>query len=249
MFRNLPPITLTLLLLNGGFFLLTELLKSVGIELTMVLGSFSPITTNFHLWQPLTHLFMHGGVSHLLFNLLALTIFGAAVERTLGKRAFLLLYFLSGLGAWILYNSELLYPLLTAKRAVSAAGYDPDMIGELLTLDYKGHFIHQYIPNVPAVIEYSEYALRHIVGASGAIYGLLAAYGLLYPRHKLIFIFLPFPIEARYLIPGIMVLEIILGFLDLSWNPVAHFAHLGGALTGALLLLYWRWKQRKRHSW
>ncbi len=238
-FNAIPVITRTLLLANIALYLLTLYLSTQGIVLEVILGSFYPGSPNFHWWQPLTHMFMHGSTAHILFNMFALYMFGSSVENTVGPKRFLILYFLAGLGAFLLFNAQSAYYINNLELVVGNMGIEPALLQEAMRLNNAGVPATPRVPDIPAVIELCQYYIRPMVGASGAIYGLLTAYGLLYPNAKLIFALIPVPIKAKYFIPGIMLVEIILGLFNFSWNPVAHFAHLGGAIVGLILVYYW----------
>ncbi len=244
MLNNLPIATKVLLILNSLLFLIKILLAQFGIaELSVVMGSFYPESVNFYLWQPLTHLFMHAGFAHILFNMFALVMFGATVERILGTKRFLILYFIAGLGAFLLFNAQSYFAITELKRAVSDLGLNPDFVNESMKLDLMGMAtVPRIFSEIPEIEALANAYITPMVGASGAIYGLLVMFGLLFPEAALMFAFIPVPVKAKYFIPGIILLELILGLLDLSWNPVAHFAHLGGAVAG--FALFYIWKKR-----
>ncbi|XDZ50886.1 rhomboid family intramembrane serine protease [Neisseriaceae bacterium CLB008] len=242
----IPVVTRTLLLANIALYILTLLLNNNGIALEVILGSFYPESLNFRWWQPFTHLFIHGGTAHIAFNMFALYMFGSTVEATIGPKRFLILYFLAGLGAFLLFNGQTFYYVSELKTAVIGFGIEPALLQEAMRLNSAGVPATPRVPNIPAVVELCQYYIRPMVGASGAIYGLLVAYGLLYPNAKLVFMLLPVPVQAKYFIPGLIVLEIILGLFNFSWNPVAHFAHLGGAIVGFFVVQYWLRQYRNR---
>ncbi|MBP6116752.1 MAG: rhomboid family intramembrane serine protease [Neisseriaceae bacterium] len=243
-----PVVTRTLLLANIALYLLTLILSNSGIALEVILGSFYPESLNFKWWQPFTHLFIHGGTAHIAFNMFALYMFGSTVEDTIGPKRFLILYFLAGLGAFVLFNAQTAYYVSALKTAVSGFGLDPALLQEAMRLNSAGVPATPRVPNIPEVVELAQYYIRPMVGASGAIYGLLVAYGLLYPNAKLVFMLIPVPIKAKFFIPGLILLEIVLGLFNFSWNPVAHFAHLGGAIVGFILVQYWLKKYRQPHA-
>ncbi len=245
--NTIPVVTRTLLLANIALYLLTLYLSGNGIALEVVLGSFFPGSPNFHWWQPFTHMFMHGGTAHIAFNMFALYMFGSTVETTVGPKRFIILYFLAGLGAYTLFNAQSAYFIGNLEAAVRQLGIEPALLQEAMRLNSAGVPAAARVPNIPEVIELCQYYIRPMVGASGAIYGLLVAYGLLYPNAKLVFALIPVPVKAKYFIPGIMLIEIVLGLFNFSWNPVAHFAHLGGAIVGFLLVSHWL-KQYRQQS-
>ncbi len=249
MINHLPRATKTLLIINIAIYLLSLLLQELNlISLIATLASFYPSTANFSLWQPLTHLFMHADFAHLFFNMFALYLFGSAVERILGTKRFLILYFISGIGAYLLYMGQSYWLIHPLEEQVRASGIDLNLIKSHLKLTTMGELKEFYVPTSEPLLQLIERYLTPMVGASGAIYGLLIGYLFFFPRAKLFLIFLPVPIEARFFIPLLLLLEFLLGLFEVSWLPIAYFAHLGGAASGAMLLLYWRFKgQNKRN--
>jgi len=160
---------------------------------------FYPTNPHFKIWQVVTHMFMHGGLMHIGFNMYALWAFGTPLEQMWGRNKFLFFYFSAGLGAAGIYT-----------------------LANYFNQDY----------NAVAV------------GASGAIYGVLVAFGMAFPNAKLGLIFFPIPIAAKYFIPLLILSDLIFGFTGNS--NIAHFAHVGGALTGFLMIQYWKKNQFKR---
>ncbi|MGH8086450.1 MAG: rhomboid family intramembrane serine protease [Lysobacter sp.] len=200
MFSNLPRVTKILLIANGLVFLLQQVLSEVAMAPFMLWplggGEVSPIS-QFLPWQVLTYAFMHGSFAHLLFNMLALLMFGAPLEHTWGERRFLTFFLVCVLGA------------AACQLAVGA-----------WTMSQGGD-------------------AYPTVGASGGVFGLLLAYGMLFPHQRVMLLIPPIPMKARTLVIVYGVIELLLGFT--GWQPgVAHFAHLGGMLFGWLLIRYWR---------
>ncbi|MEM8527543.1 MAG: rhomboid family intramembrane serine protease [Bacteroidota bacterium] len=191
MFR-MTGVVRNLLIINVIIFILTEL---VNPELKLQFALHYPESPYFRPFQLVTHFFTHGGLTHILFNMFGLVIFGGPLESIWGPKKFLIYYLISAAGAAFLH----------------------------LAMAFLG-----VIEAAPAV------------GASGAIYGLLIAFAMKFPNTELMLIFLPVPIKAKYFVPGLIALDLILGFGSFGWDPIAHFAHLGGALFGFLLLLYWK---------
>jgi len=201
MFPRLPPVTQALLIGNVAVFLLQQLLGDDTFAPFMLwplsdFDAFSP-GQNFQIWQLLTYGFLHGGFSHLLFNMLALYMFGGPLEQTWGNKRFLTYYLVCVVGAG-------LCQLLVGWWMVSNGG-DP----------------------------------YPTLGASGGVFGLLLAFGMLFPNQRVMLLFPPIPMKARTFVIVFGALELIMGFT--GWQPgVAHFAHLGGMLFGWLLIRYWR---------
>lgn len=178
---------------------------------------------NFRVWQVVTYMFMHspGSLTHILFNMFALFSFGPALEYTFGSKRFLNYYLLTGLGALVL---QMAVQALEVYQITGAIAIDTTTFSSSQENIAKLASIY-YTP---------------MLGASGAIFGVLIAFGYLFPNAELILIFLPIPIKAKYLIPFYILLELFLGVKQFSGDSVAHFAHLGGALFGFLLIKYWR---------
>jgi len=195
-----------------------------------------PMSDHFLPVQLVTHMFNHGSPMHLFFNMFGLFMFGPPLEAQWGPKKFLFFYLTCGFGAAAIH---LLVGYYEYSQAVAMlTPQDVDMIIE------KGRDImwsgRQY--SASAMASLNEVLNRGVVGASGALYGVLVAYGMSYPNNKLALIFFPVPIAAKFFIPGILLLDVIGGFTGFSifGQGIAHFAHLGGALTGFLLLLFWR---------
>ncbi len=185
-------------------------------------GTFSmafPLSTEFRWWQPLTHMFMHDGFFHIFFNMYTLFIFGMVVERVLGSKRFLWFYFITGFGAVALHT-----------------GVEFWQVHELL----------QKYPQVQPQTIYN--SIPGVLGASGAIYGVLVAFAMLYPEAKLTLIFPPITLNAKWWVIIFIGIELVTGITGTQMG-VAHFAHLGGALFGWLLIRYWQKKGQLYRSW
>ena len=205
---NIPVVTRNLLILNVIMYVATL------VNENFMLGTFAmfyPTSPYFHWWQPLTHMFMHGGFWHIFFNMYTLVMFGMVVERALGTKKFLWFYFITGLGAVALH---------TGIQWVELTYLGGDQIAAMRT---------------------------PMVGASGAIYGVLVAFAMIYPQARMTLIFPPVTLDAKWMVIIFIGLELVTGIGSLNGLAslqIAHFAHLGGALFGWLLILYWR-KTRK----
>lgn len=227
MFQQLTPITKNIIILNVIVFVLAYLFPQM-------LGNFAaffPTSPYFKSWQIITHMFMHGGFMHIAFNMLTLASFGPVLERFLGDKKFLILYFLSGLGAFVLFNLWELFQLYQDAKPMIAEGY---AFSDIL----YGNF-----GEIPRNLEESAMSVAEIlktpmVGASGAIFGVIAAFSVLYPNAEMFIMFIPFPIKAKVLFPIAIVVSLFLGISGSGGN-IAHFAHIGGALVGFLLVKYW----------
>ena len=238
--NRLTPAVAGLLIVNIILFVAGLLLPG-GDEPLVTLGAlWYPANAHFAPWQLVTHMFLHAGAGHIFFNMFALVSFGRILEREWGAPRFLLFYFLCGVGAGLVQTGVSWYEFNAFHERLVAAGLAPAAISELLT---AGRGVLPTDPAVKAVLFdlYGVYA-SPMLGASGAIYGVLVAFGFLYPNAKLALMFVPVPVAAKYFIPGLLVLDLlaeVTGF-SLLGASVAHFAHLGGALIGFLLMLLWR---------
>lgn len=222
---NLPPVVKNLLILNIMCFIPYLVFSDQFYELMFIkhMGVFYFNSPQFRIWQPLTHLFFHGGWMHIIFNMFALYSFGNAIEYTLGSKRFFNYYFICGLGAIAL---QMLVQAIEVHSIIGAfTTPDPEMWYNQLPLSKAQHLYDIY--NGP------------MIGASGAIFGLLVAFGMLYPNAELMIMFIPVPVKAKYIIPIYIVVELVLGVQQFSGDSVAHFAHIGGALIGFIVIKLW----------
>lgn len=215
--RNIPAVTKNLLIINVIAFLAYEVLLRMGINLNNLLGLHFFLAKDFHLYQLLTYMFMHGGVMHIFMNMFMLWMFGMVVENVWGPKKFLFYYIICGLGAG--FCQELAQ--LGTYYIDNLQAYDMVATGSgrLPMADYLN--------------------LWTTVGASGAIYGVLLAFGMLFPNERMFIFPLPIPIKAKWVVIGSVALEFFFAFQN-SGDGVAHLAHLGGMLFGFLLLKYWQ---------
>ena len=206
--ERIPPVTRSLLIINVIMFVATLINEDFMIR---TFAMFYPASPLFRWWQPLTHMFMHGGWWHILFNMYTLVMFGMVVERALGTKKFLILYFVTGLGAVALHTGV---EWLDIHRLAASASptAQTDIIDMLRT---------------------------PMVGASGAIYGVLVAFAMLYPEARMTLIFPPVTLDAKWMVIIFVGIELLTGITGTQVG-IAHFAHLGGALFGFLLVWYWR---------
>ncbi|MFZ1388110.1 MAG: rhomboid family intramembrane serine protease [Thiolinea sp.] len=217
---------------------------------TGLLALYLPENPNFHYWQYLSSMFMHGSISHLLFNMLGLWMFGVALERLWGSPRFLLFYLLCGIGAGLIYNAINSYQFGQLTQQLQGLGLSAEDLQRLVT---RG----EYRSNVDGLTEelVRNYYLAYnssTVGASGAIYGVLVAFAFCFPNTKLLFLFVPVPIAAKYFVPAIITLDLLSGLTGFSifGDNVAYFAHVGGGLVGFLLmLLFGRGGNRRLESY
>jgi membrane associated rhomboid family serine protease len=254
---SMPPVVKNLIMINILMLVATYALKNTGIDLTEILGLHNVRSPQFRPYQFITHLFMHGDFWHLFFNMFALYMFGKVLEMVWGPKRFLVYFFVTGLGAAALHSFVSYMEISSLQKSVNAFVNTPSP--ELLAAFVKAHLGHAPAmvndlvnnwgdaPNNPVYIQQGIDLVREIfemkidiptVGASGAIFGVLLAFGYLFPNTELMLLFPPVPIKAKYFVAGYGAIELYLGITESNSN-VAHFAHLGGMLFGFFLLRYW----------
>ena len=235
-----------LLIINGIVFLSTSL---YGKYIYNLFALHYYENTLFQIWQPLTHMFLHGNFSHILFNMIGLWMFGSPLEQLWGKNKFIFFYISSGLGAAALQMLYSSYDFNSIFEILVSNGFNSDeIINTIKTNRYNTNCL-SYI---------SEKLLSHLnesfnlsmVGASGALYGIIVAFAFLFPNVSLFLIFIPIPIKAKYFVPILIAGDLFFGVSNsFSIGPIAHFAHVGGALTGLAMMIYWRKNQFKKNRW
>ncbi|MDF3077266.1 MAG: rhomboid family intrarane serine protease [Sphingobacteriaceae bacterium] len=225
-FANIPPVTKNLLIINVIFFIATLLFQR-GNESPLIewLGVYYPASPKFKIWQIITYMFMHGGFFHIMFNMFALFSFGPSLEYLMGSKRFFNFYLLTGIGALVLQM------VVQGVELYQIAG---TFSVELSSFQSNNPDDYRTIGGI---------YLYPMVGASGAICGLLAAFGLLFPNIELMLIFLPIPIKAKYFIPFYLLAELSMGVYKIPGDSIAHFAHLGGAIFGFILVKAWGLKR------
>lgn len=218
-FSFLPVVVKNLLIINAIMFLADVVLARFGVDLSNILGLHFFMASDFKPWQLFTYMFMHGNFSHLFFNMFALWMFGNTLENIWGPKRFLLYYILCGLGAGLLQEGVQYIEFVT-----KLSNYQNVNMGG-------------------AIIPMSQY-LNYMttVGASGAIYGLLLAFGMMFPN-AMIYLYFFVPIKAKWFVIGYAAIELLTGIFS-SGDQVAHFAHLGGMLIGLIIILIWKKKGR-----
>lgn len=238
-FKSLPDIIKNLIIINALFFIGTIVLKNLNIDLIKLFGLYVPGSEYFQPWQYLTHMFMHDahGIGHILMNMFMLWMFGNVLENIWGPQRFLAFYMITGLGAGMLYNGVSYFEMLYYKNELINAGMSSS---DLLALATEGKYNPQILNSVSESVLRSYYSALNtpVIGASGAVYGVLMAFGMLFPNVKLYIYFL-FPIKAKYVVIGLGVFEFLQG-LSPEGSNVAHFAHLGGMLFAYFLIRHWK---------
>lgn len=207
---------------------------------------------NFQYWQPVTHMFMHDQYSfmHILFNMLGLYFFGPPLEARWGQKKFLFFYFSAGIGAALIHSLVTYFQVSQGLDLLAGAGMTPVEITEMLQTGQYNSGILQSIPVETIESVYREYNTP-AVGASGAIYGLLVGFALLYPNVELMMMFIPIPIKAKYFVPGLIILDLFSGLTGFSvfGKNIANWAHIGGAIFGFIMAYYWKKNDLNNIRW
>jgi peptidase, S54 family len=215
--RNIPTVTKNLLILNVLAFVAYIIFSGMGIDLNNLLGLHFFLSNDFHLWQLVTYMFMHGGYMHILMNMFMLWMFGMVMENVWGSKKFLLYYMVTGIGAGLCQE-----------------------LAQYATYMAEGLNHYQYVATEMGRMPMENYlSLWTTVGASGAVYGVLLAFGLTFPNERMFIIPIPIPLKAKWIIFGSIAIELF-SAMGTSNDGVAHLAHLGGMLFGYLLIRYWR---------
>jgi len=243
-FKNMPPVVKNLLLINVVLLVANFVFLSQEVNLNGILGAYYWGSDHFQPYQIITHMFMHDnqGLMHILFNMFALVMFGGQIERVWGAKRFLIYYLVCGLGAYLLHN------IVNAIEIQNLLGNLSSSQAELFMKEGFEHIDNgEVFTSMPQETQLGLYYAYNIpmVGASGAVFGLLAAFAWLFPNTELMLLFPPIPIKAKWFVLIYAGLEIYLGFRNSAGDSVAHFAHIGGALVGVIMLLIW---QRNRNK-
>ena len=213
--RSIPTVTKNLLIINIIAFIAMLVFRSKGIDLNNIFGLHFFLASDFHIYQLFTYMFMHGGWEHIFFNMFALWMFGCVVERTWGPKKFLFYYISCGLGAGVLQE-----------------------VSQLISLHVTYDIPWSDLFTVNPILSQALNAWT-TVGASGAIYAILLAFGMIFPNERIFIFPLPVPIKAKWFVIFYVAVELF-SALGTSNDNVAHFAHLGGMLFGFLMIRYWQ---------
>jgi len=269
-FKFLPDVVKHIMIINGIVFLADQLLSDkFGLNLISHFGLYYPASVLFKPYQFLTHLFMHGSFGHILSNMFWLWMFGSMLENVWGGKRFLTFYLITGLGAALIHTMVTGFEVHQVKDAIEVYAVNPNIDDfELLVRKYQQYGSPEVInninmiynnwkifpddPGIPAQSVNAAYELMKgkldvpTVGASGAVFGILIAFGMLFPNTEMFLIFFPFfPIKAKYMVMAGILYELYSGFANNPADNVAHFAHLGGALFGFLLVKIWNKNNRQ----
>ncbi|MFO0493895.1 MAG: rhomboid family intramembrane serine protease [Flavobacteriia bacterium] len=247
--NNLPQVTKNLLILNVLFFVGALVFAGKGIDVFSLLGTHYLNSPLFKPFQIITYMFMHSlsDFTHILFNMLILVMFGGHLERLWGPKRFFIFYFASGLGAFLLYNSIGMWELMQLKKTIMQLGIDIDIVNHKIRAGYIDQIVYQTPEQGVALQRYYDLSTSTMAGASGALFGVMAGFAVLFPNTELMLLFPPIPVKAKYLIGAYLIFEIY-SSLYASNDHVAHLAHVGGAIVGIILVLIWR-KTDRNNFW
>ena len=266
-FSMMPPAVKNLLIINVLFFAATWILQGRGIDLNQILGLSWVESETFRPWQFITYMFMHADFTHLFFNMFALWMFGYLIENFWGAKRFLVFYFVTGIGAALVQLGINWFEFNQLKDVLEIYASNPNIadfknivqshFASRENVDMANNLLRQWSmrPDDTVFIGQSLEQLRimmewrmsiPMVGASGAVFGILLAFGMMFPN-QLIFIYFLFPVKAKYFVIIYGALEFFFGISG-AQSGVAHFAHLGGMLFGFLLIMYWRNKYKFRRK-
>ena len=207
-----------------------------------------PSNSKFQYWQPLTHMFMHGDFGHIFFNMFGLYMFGTPIEQMWGKNKFIFFYISTGFGAAALQIGLYYYQIENISLLLNAEGLNSYEINNFFeSSDLSASIVNRIGRNnlISALSAFNGV----MVGASGALYGVLVAFAFLFPNARLMLLFPPIPIKAKVLVPLLILGDLFFGFSSYSIGPIAHFAHVGGAVTGLIMIWYWKKNQFDKNRW
>jgi len=233
-----------LLVINVILFFATQL---YGDQMYQWLSLWFPENPKFQWWQIITHMFMHGGLMHIVFNMYALWAFGTPLEQAWGRNRFLFFYFSAGLGSAFLHTGANLYFFNEGIDALVNAGMTKNYVWDTIA---KGQYSPDWynLASRSTIANFLSAYNTPAVGASGAIYGVLVAFAFMYSEAKLMLIFLPVPIKAKYFVPLLLAADLFFGIGQIN-TGVAHFAHIGGALIGFVMMWYWKKNRFNQNRW
>ena len=232
-FAQLPEVVKNLLIINGLLFLGTISLENYGINLTQILALHQFQSPDFMPHQLITHFFMHADFTHLFFNMFAIWMFGKTLENVWGAKRFLTYYMITGLGAAIIHILFCQYQIFEISSILNN-----DLVSKVLNAEPNSQ-INGTSAEISSMQNLYNLVNTPTVGASGAVFGILLAFGMLFPN-TLLYIYFAIPIKAKYFVIVYGVLELYAGISNNPADNVAHFAHLGGMLFGFILLKYWQ---------
>jgi membrane associated rhomboid family serine protease len=262
---SLPPVVKNIIIINVIVFAITALTESM-LQTDFMVRHFALFPVGSSLFQPyqvVTHMFMHANLMHIFFNMFGVFMFGRMLEQIWGSKRLLIFYTVTGLGAAAAQLTVTYFQTHHMLQLVNQFNADPSytVFNDIINRYFIGgnppeliNFMQQWfyhpdnVSYVPEARQWLEIAVQRnmmmpTVGASGAVFGILIAFAMMFPDVELMFIFLPIPVKAKYMVPFYALLELVLGVAGFKWDNVAHFAHLGGALFGFILVRIWKRNQ------
>jgi membrane associated rhomboid family serine protease len=240
---NMPPVVKNLLLLNVIMFVITMLGQGQGIPMTRLLGGYVFNSPYFEPYQMVSHFFMHGGLFHIFFNMFALVIFGSALERVWGPKRFFIFYVATALGAFVIHQLVGYIEVKSIEADLIAAGYNDlySLQDNILALNKGVVESFTIIGGTEELVQSYIHSISiPVVGASGAVYGILVGFAYLFPNTQLMLLFPPIPVKAKWLVLFLVGIALFNSFQDRPGDNIAHLAHLGGALVGFIIVLFWQ---------
>jgi len=228
-----------LLIINVIFFVASVSLGDVVYDLFALHYPFSP---KFQIWQPLTHMFMHGDIGHIFFNMFGLYMFGTPIEQMWGRKKFIFFYLSTGFGAAAFQLLLYYFQINQVFNVLLAEGLTGNQITAFFQTSDLPYDVVERIGREKLLSGLSAFN-GVMVGASGALYRILVAFAFLFPNARLMLLFPPIPVKAKILVPVLILSDLFFGFTSYSIGPIAHFAHVGGAITGLVMLWYWKKNQ------
>ncbi|MDG2108962.1 MAG: rhomboid family intramembrane serine protease [Flavobacteriaceae bacterium] len=243
--QNLTNTVKHLLIINVIFFIAT---LTFGDAVFDLFALHYPSNPKFQFWQPLTHMFMHGDLGHIFFNMFALYMFGIPIEQMWGRNKFIFFYLSTGFGAAALQLGLYYYQISEITELLISGGQTGNQITTFFETRDISYSLIEQIGREKLLSVLSAFN-SVMVGASGALYGILVAFAFLFPNARLMLLFPPIPIKAKVLVPLLILGDLFFGFTSYSIGPIAHFAHLGGAITGLMMMWYWKKNQFDQNRW
>lgn len=243
--RNITETVKHLLIINGIFFLGTLTFGDLVYDLFAL---HYPGNPKFHIWQPMSHMFMHGDISHIFFNMFGLYMFGTPLEQMWGKQKFIFFYLSTGLGAAGLQLLLYYYQVGKVSDALTDLGINAVQINKFYQTAYLPTAAIDQIGESTLSGGFNAYR-SVMVGASGALYGVLVGFAMIFPNARLMLLFPPIPVKAKVLVPILILSDLFFGFSSYSIGPIAHFAHVGGAITGLIMMRIWKKNDSNANRW
>lgn len=238
-FSFLPPVVKNLIIINALMFLATiSFSVTFNIDLRSSLGLHYFSSELFEPYQLITYMFMHGSFGHLFFNMFAVWMFGSAIENAWGPKRFLVYYLLTGIGASLLHYAVVYFEISQLEAIMSEDAISYVRAHGAALIENHKNFVDPDMASLNGLYNTS------LVGASGSLFGILLAFGMLFPNALLFMLFLPIPIKAKYFVALYGAMELFSGLQNNPGDNVAHFAHLGGMLFGFILIRYWKSNSR-----